>query len=77
MAFLPQEFSGAQEGTGTHFPANDIGPLVDQQRQISIRLDPVFVCIPDDGLLSGTHNQFFFQSGIRVHDQSAAVWIVF
>ncbi len=30
MAFLPQEFGGAQEHTGAHFPTDHVGPLVGQ-----------------------------------------------
>ena len=31
MALLPQELGGAQEKAGAHFPANHIGPLVDEK----------------------------------------------
>ena len=36
VAFLPKEFAGAQEQTGTHLPTHHVAPLVDQQRQVAI-----------------------------------------
>ncbi|MFZ4696297.1 MAG: hypothetical protein ACOYMV_14350, partial [Verrucomicrobiia bacterium] len=32
VAFLPEKFSRAQKETRAHFPADDVGPLVDQNR---------------------------------------------
>ena len=36
VAFLPEEFGGAEEETRAHFPADDVGPLVDEQREIPV-----------------------------------------
>ncbi len=36
MTLLPQELSCTEEQTGTHFPANDVCPLVAQNRQVAI-----------------------------------------
>src|SRR5437899_648794 len=41
MPFLPQEFRGAEEQPGPELPAHDIGPLVQEQRQIAVALDPL------------------------------------
>src|SRR5204863_6481562 len=38
MPLLPEKFRGAQKETGPHLPADDVGPLVDQDRQITITL---------------------------------------
>ena len=50
VAFLPEKFGRAQEKARTHFPAHDVGPLVDQNRQIAIGLDPLRVARADDCL---------------------------
>src|SRR5690606_39835385 len=33
MALLPEELRGAQEETGAHLPADDVRPLIDQDRK--------------------------------------------
>ena len=49
VAFLPEEFRGAQERPRHLFPAHDVGPLVDQHGQIAPRLDPFLIHHADDG----------------------------
>ena len=49
VALLPQELGGAQEQPRAHFPADDIGPLVDEQRQVAVRLHPFREHGADDG----------------------------
>lgn len=42
MAFLPQKFAGAEEGGWElEFPSDNITPLVELQRKVSMRLDPI------------------------------------
>ena len=68
VTFLPQKFRRAQEQARSHLPSNDVAPLVDQQRQIAIRLDPIPVGVPDDGFRSWPHDQRLFQlftAGVR------------
>ena len=56
MPFLPKELRCTQEGARSQFPAHDVRPLVDQQWQVAIRLNPIaegfaydrFRCGPDD-----------------------------
>ena len=48
MSFLPQEFSSTQEQTSTHFPTENVRPLIAKNRQVTIRLNPVFISIPDN-----------------------------
>ena len=50
MAFLPEELRGAQEQAGPHFPADDVRPLVDQDRQVAVRLHPFGIGRADDRL---------------------------
>ena len=66
VALLPEELTGAQEGTGAHLPAHDVAPLVAHEGQVAPRLYPVFVGVPDDGLGSGAYDKFFFELGSRV-----------
>ena len=73
MPLLPQEFRGTEEETGAHLPAHDVGPLVAEDRKVAPRLDPVLVCIPDDGLGRGTYDEFLLQSGVRVDDNALSV----
>ena len=61
MALLPEELGGAQEQPRAHLPADDVGPLVDQDRQIAIRLHPLGVHGADDRFAGGPHDQRLFQ----------------
>jgi hypothetical protein len=40
VAFLPQELTGSHKNARPHFPSNHIAPLVDEQRQIPVTVDP-------------------------------------
>ena len=71
MAFLPQEFAGPQEHARAHFPAHDIGPLVELQRQVAPALDPARHGIADDRFRGRAHDQRFFQLGFGVWNQPA------
>jgi len=50
VPLLPEELPCAQEEARTEFPAHDVGPLVVEQRQVAVGLDPAGVRRPDDGL---------------------------
>ena len=50
VAFLPEELGSTEEETRAHLPADDVGPLVDEDREITVRLDPLRVGLADDGL---------------------------
>ena len=69
VALLPKELSRTEEQACTHLPTHHVSPLVTQDRQVPIRLDPVAVCIPDNGLRSRSDDQLLlqFRSGID-HD---------
>jgi len=43
------------------FPADDIGPLVDFKRQISVRLDPLGISRLHDGFRRGPDGDVFRQ----------------
>ena len=77
MAFLPQEFRRTQEETGTHLPTEYVCPLIAQDRQIAVWINPVLICIPDNGFGSRTDNEFFFQLSSRVYYHATAIRVVF
>ena len=77
MPLLPEEFGRAQEQTRTHLPTNHVGPLVAQDRQIPIRLDPSFIGVPDNRLRGGANDQLLFEFGIGVDHHAFPIRIVF
>ena len=76
VALLPEELGGAEEEARAHFPAHHVGPLVHQQRQVAVALDPVLVGLPDDGLRRRADDELLLELGVRVHDHALAVGIV-
>ncbi len=71
VAFLPEEFAGAQEHPRAHLPAHHIGPLVGEQRQIAPALHPARHGIADDRLGRGAHDQRLFEPGGGIRNQPA------
>ena len=71
MAFLPEEFRGAEEDAGAHFPADDVGPLVDEDGEVAVGLDPLGVGGADDGLAGGADDEGLGQFGGRGRAQAA------
>ncbi len=63
VAFLPEELRRAQEQARPHLPAHHVGPLVDEQRQVAVRLNPLGIHVPDDRLRRGAHDQPLLQFG--------------
>ena len=76
VALLPEELGGAQEQAGAHLPAHDVGPLVDEQRQVAVALDPLGVGVPDDRLARRADDQLLLQLGLGIDDHAAAVGVV-
>ena len=48
VPFLPKELAGPQEHPGAHFPAHNIGPLIELERQITPALNPARHRIAND-----------------------------
>ena len=71
VAFLPEEFRGAQEQPRAHLPAHHIGPLVDQHRQVAVALDPALEGVADDRLRRRPDDQRLLQFGLRIGLQLA------
>ncbi len=67
VAFLPEEFGCAEKEARTHFPAHDVGPLVDQDRQVAIGLHPLRVGRADDCLRSRPNDERLGQRTGRHH----------
>ena len=61
VAFLPEELGGAKEEARAHLPADDIGPLVDQDWQIAVGLDPLRISLADDRLGSRADDERLFE----------------
>ena len=72
VAFLPEKLGGPQEEARAHFPADDIGPLIDEDRQVAVRLHPLRVGRADDRLARGADDQRLGQLGRRRGTQAAA-----
>ncbi len=65
VAFLPEKLGRAQENAGAHFPPHHVGPLVQQQWQVAIRLHPFRVGCADDRLRGGPHDERLGQPSRR------------
>ena len=53
VALLPQELGGPQEEAGPQFPAHHVGPLVQEEGEVTVALDPLGQERVDDRLASG------------------------
>ncbi len=61
VSLLPKEFRGSEEQSRAHFPADDVGPLIDQDGEIAIGLDPFGIGGSDDRFAGGSYDQRFFK----------------
>ena len=61
VPLLPEKFGRAQKQPGDFLPADDIGPLVDEDGQIAPRLHPLRVHRADDRLRRRTHDEPLFE----------------
>ena len=76
VAFLPEEFCGAQEQARAHLPAHHVGPLVHEEGKVAVALDPALVGVPDDGFGGGANDEFFLEFGVGVDHHSPSVGVV-
>ena len=76
MPLLPEELRGTQEQARAHLPAHDVGPLVAEDRQVTVGLDPVLVGVPDDRLGGRTHDELLLEFRIGIDDDPLALGIV-
>ena len=49
VAFLPEKLGGAEKHARAQFPADHVGPLIEQHGQIAIALNPLGEEVADDG----------------------------
>ncbi len=61
VALLPEELGGAQKHARAQLPADDVGPLIHQDRQVAIALDPLGEEVPDNGFRSRPDDVRLFQ----------------
>jgi hypothetical protein len=57
MAFLPIKFEGAEKKFGAELPADHAVPLIHEDGQIAIGLNPFGPHVTNDGLRSGANDQ--------------------
>jgi hypothetical protein len=75
VTFLPKEFSGSDKWSGVlEFPSDDVGPLVQLQRKITMALDPLGVSIVHDGFRSRSDSNRLFELGVAVSGDPCDLW---
>ena len=57
VPFLPEELGGAEEEAGAHLPPDHVAPLVDEEREVAVALDPLREHRVDDRLGGRTDHQ--------------------
>ena len=57
VAFLPKKLGGAEKEAGPHFPADDIGPLVEKNREVAPGFHPAGVGGTNDSLRGRAHDK--------------------
>ena len=74
VPFLPKKFRSTKERARSHLPSNHICPLVYKYRKVSIRLNPVFISIPNNSLRSRSYDKLFLQFCFWIYDK---FWWIF
>ena len=75
VSLLPEELARSNEGRGMlEFPANDVCPLVEQQRQITIRVDPLCKARVHDGFTSGADSDRFRKFTLATLSYPGNLW---
>ena len=75
VALLPEELAGAQEDAGAQLPADHVGPLVEQQGQVAVAVDPLGHELADDRLAGGADDDRLVEllaAGVGDHGQLGA-----
>ena len=71
MALLPEELAGAQEHPRAHLPADNVGPLVDEDGQVAPRLHPAREGGADHRLRGGADDERLLELRGRIGDEAA------
>ena len=61
VAFLPEELGRSQEESRAHFPAHHVAPLVDEDGEVAVGLEPLVVHVADDGFAGGADDEGLFE----------------
>ena len=59
-----------------YFPTEYVCPLVAQDRQVAVRVNPVLIGIPNNSFRSRADDKFFFQLCSGIHHYTAAIRVV-
>ena len=71
MALLPEELRRPQEQARAQLPPDDVRPLVDEQRQVTVALHPRAERLADDRLRRGANDERLLELRIRIGDEAA------
>ena len=66
VPLLPQELHRPQEEPRAQLPAADVGPLIDQERQVAVALHPVGEGVADDRLRRRPDDQRLLDLALRL-----------
>ena len=61
MAFLPEKFRRAEEDTRPELPTDDIRPLVQEEGQVAVALNPACHDLAEEGLAGWPHDDWLFK----------------
>src|SRR5215469_16873003 len=61
MSLLPEEFRGTQKQCRAFLPAHDVVPLIDEQRQVTVALNPFREAISNNSLARWANGQRLLQ----------------
>ena len=65
VALLPEELSRANEGSGVlELPSHYVCPLVQREREVSVRMDPLGIAGVHNGLTGGPNGDGLLQVGL-------------
>ena len=60
VPFLPKKLGGSQKEPRTHFPTDYVCPLIDQDGQVAVGLNPFGVSCTNNGFAGRSNDKRFF-----------------
>ena len=74
MSLLPKELGSPQKKSGSLFPTHHVSPLVDQNREISVAIDPLRIHVSNHCFGSWTNDQWLFQLFTPAYGHHRTLW---
>ena len=74
VSLLPKELRSPEKKSGSLFPTHHVSPLVDQNRQISIAIDPLRIHVANHCFGSWTDDQWLFQFFTSPNGHHRTLW---